>query len=570
VSKRRARTPAEKARIVAANGHRPAREVMRLVDDAAGPDLAETKADYQSKLDAADPNNRFMRRRQGLGGSGDYHIPEQQLWFVRETSRHMVDNDDLIGNALTKLADNIIQDQGFSLVVETGDPVLDAEITARHREWAGNPRLCDFYGERTWSQIQWQVQFDVDQSGDIFALPIDDGTIQLVEAERCGTYALAAGDLEWLGILRDPSGRKVGYRFMAKPLAPNAVRTIGDTRVIERYDAEGFLQVLHNYDSKRVSRSRGVPIFTPVMIKVGMLDDLQFATLVKAQSAAAHAVWFKQSDTAAGGGRPPRVGARATETVSAADGSQSTQYSDAVRYGSSVMLPKGVDAVFHTPVIPSNEHMQHVRELIRQAGGAVGCPLEIILLDASTTNYSGWRGIMDAAHMGWRRRQRDRIGQLHTPVHRLNVRRWAPTMGRVARAKMADGSIYGHRWVPAAWPYINPLEDAQAGEKLLRTGQTSPRTLLASRGQSYDDVVRDTVEDRGKALRQAITESKKIEQETGERIAPLMLLGWDVPTTAAPAGGPFPQAAGKPTEKPPAPGAKPAPQVEPEPEEVDA
>jgi capsid protein len=45
---------------------------------------------------------------------------------------------------------------------------LDDELEAMHEAWATDPKRCDFYGERTFAQLQWMLQFQVDQDGDIF------------------------------------------------------------------------------------------------------------------------------------------------------------------------------------------------------------------------------------------------------------------------------------------------------------------------------------------------------------------------------------------------------------------
>ena len=56
--------------------------------------------------------------------------------------------------------------------------------------------------------------------------------------------------------------------------------------------------------------------------------------------------------------------------------------------------------------------------------------------------------------------------------------------------------------------------DAYQIENLL----ISPRDALAERGLSWEDTVRETVEDQGSAIRQAIAMAQAISQETGETI----------------------------------------------------
>ncbi len=515
----------------------PVPVVVTQLQHAAN-DFGMAKADFHARFDAASPDNKFMRRRDGLGGNGDAHIPEQALWRIRETSRHMVLNDDLPGQMISRLADNVVQEDGFRLIPRTGDAGLDRELIDRHRAWARDPRQCDYYGDRTFAQLQWISFFETVVDGDIFGLLTNSetGAIQLVEADRCRSQGIGPiggdGDQTYNGHTLDSMGRVRTYHFTKRPggqyESAGGIPTVG----YDAYDADGFRVVCHMHDVKRISQHRGYPWLAPLMIKAGMLDDLQFATVVKAQNAATLAGFFEQ-DVATTGASTVRLAARDATAQATGAGAVATGYTESIRYGSNVTLPPGIKYKGHTTAIPNQEHFEHVRTVIRQMGAGLNMPLEMVLLDASQTNFSGWRGAMDQARMSFRRIQGSFMAQFHTPVHRMNVRRWGVEMGAVARRKMRDGTLFEHRWQPPSWPYVNPIDDAKAAHLMVTTGQDSPRGIVAKRGGAFDDVLEETIADRSKALRQAIAESQAIQRETGVSIDPVIILGWDLPSGSA-------------------------------------
>ncbi len=143
-----------------------------------------------------------------------------------------------------------------------------------------------------------------------------------------------------------------------------------------------------------------------------------------------------------------KFGPRDTVVGVTGSGTSTSEVLESVRYGQHTVLPAGYKLNGFTPSIPNAEHFEHVRATIRQIGAAVNMPLEMVLLDASQTNFSGWRGAMDQARMSFRRLQLAQATRFNCPIHRMNVRRWAATMGPAARRALADGSAYRHKWVP--------------------------------------------------------------------------------------------------------------------------
>ncbi len=58
----------------------------------------------------------------------------------------------------------------------------------------------------------------------------------------------------------------------------------------------------------------------------------------------------------------------------------------------------------------------------------------MFLLDASETNYSGFRGAIDQARQRWREIQSWMMGSFHRPIYEWKVRQWAVTDATLRKA----------------------------------------------------------------------------------------------------------------------------------------
>ena len=198
-----------------------------------------------------------------------------------------------------------------------------------------------------------------------------------------------------------------------------------------------------------------------------------------------------------------------------------------------------------SPNVPNPEYFTHVKLIISVVGANMGVPLILVLLDASQTNFSGWRGAVDQAKLGFRRNQETLTNRLHRPVYRWKVRNWGADDPAIAAAASRLGDrIFRHKWQHPSWPFIEPLKDATADVLTLRTGLTSPRRLHASRGRQFEKVFQETIEDNAKQIRLAKETARKINEEIedGQPVHWRELLSLPAPeginiAIGAPAGG---------------------------------
>ena len=78
-------------------------------------------------------------------------------------------------------------------------------------------------------------------------------------------------------------------------------------------------------------------------------------------------------------------------------------------------------------------------------------PLCVFLLDASETNYSGFRGAIDQARQRWREIQSWMMGSFHRPVYEWKVRQWAVTDSALRKAVERADELRASLAAAARW-----------------------------------------------------------------------------------------------------------------------
>ena len=154
-------------------------------------------------------------------------------------------------------------------------------------------------------------------------------------------------------------------------------------------------------------------------------------------------------------------------------------------------------------------------------------PLICLMLDASKTNFNGFRGVIDQIRPRYRIFQRDRITQTYSPIYSWWLR------GEIARdpilrkfAKRSDVRMFGHRFTPRAWAYMQPVQDSAADDMRVTSNQASQRRVMQERGYDFDDEVTEIVDCRSTFIEKAMKAADSIVekfpqanwQETYDRI----------------------------------------------------
>ena len=472
--------------------------------------FSELKSDY-----AAGTNTRYRPAPRGVhvnGSGADYHYrSEAQFLRAIERSRYFDRDNMVVGQGVNRLCANVIQD-GFTLDVRTGNKKVDEELSRRWSEWATDPEACDYEGEKTFSAMESLVLRSVVVDGDVFALPLRDfGSLQMVEAHRVRTPANTRKNVVH-GVELADSARRERYWITKEDLDPlRMLSKVSDVQQIDARDEYGHRQVFHVYMPTRFSQRRGVTSFAPVVDAIGMHDDLQFATLVKAQVASCFAI-FEELDiaiAAGGAGKPGtiRTGAQVTEVNK--DGSQRTV--EGISPGMRVTGSPGVKLQGFSPNVPNPEFFPHATLILTFIAVNLDLPVAVLLLDPSNTNFSGWRGAMDQARIRFRKIQASIRESFHTPVYKWKVRQWMEESDFLRDSFLKLGEkMFWHRWNPPTWRYIEPNKDAAADDTRLTRGLISRRRRAAEQGYDNEELDAEIIADNGALIEAALKEAQRL------------------------------------------------------------
>lgn len=469
--------------------------------------------DLRSDWDAAKPG-RFKRRRSvpSSGAHGDYHARnDPEFLKTMEDVRDMERNDSLVGWLLT-LATNLTVRKGIEVQAATGWRKFSANLQAEFDEWCQTPDLCDAAGEQTFYELQSQAHRDAKRDGDCLQLLRDDGTIQHIEAHRLRTPSASRQKNVAHGVVLNESRKRVQYWVTKEDLDPwQPIKLTNDVVRYNTRDEDGHRQVIHYYNAFRKTQTRGMSVFAPVFDLPGMKDDLQFAHLVKSQLNAC--ITFFRELTQDYDGPDEMAPLGPTETRMRSDGRPETI--ENIAPGLYFKGPKGAKYSAWAPNTPNAEFFAQFKLTIQMIGLALGLPLICVMLDASETNFSGWRGALDVAKMGFEFNQQYACTHQVMPVYKWKVRGFLAN-NRALEIDSRNPKVknkFGHICHCPVWPYVNPLQDASTDVLRLRNKLISPIRFHHERNEDPDQVIRETVKFQSRAIQRAMREAEAVRKK---------------------------------------------------------
>lgn len=455
--------------------------------------FSEIKAEY-----SAAKTSRYKRNRPGVNGvgyGGDHHYRSEVDFFrMLEIARDMDRNDGMIGHGIDVLRRNVIK-TGMKCEPETGNEEVNSELKQRWKEWGENPSAVTLDGQHDWRSLERLAFRSMILDGDIFALPHVSGAFETIESHRVRTPRSTTKNIIH-GVHKDVDGRPIEYYITTKE-EPFSVLRPKNPEARRSRDELDFPEVIHLYDPKRFSQSRGVTAMHRVIDTAGQFDDLQFAKLVQAQIVSYFAVLTEREMEFDGGAGAARGDRREEQGVSGESGTTVAKRTfEKLAPGMLIEGQPGEKLQGFSPNAPNETYFPFAKLILTAISVNLGLPLCVFLMDASETNFSGWRGAMDQAREGFVELQDVITSRFHRWVYRWKVRQWMaqdPSLGR--RSLEGDVDIYSHRWQPPAFRYIEPVKDATAHVITERNLLNSPRRIHAEQGRNFTEVVRETVED---------------------------------------------------------------------------
>lgn len=456
--------------------------------------LDGAKQDYR-----AGKTSRFRSRMTGVAADGsgaDYHIRNEHEWLRMIEQARAYDRDDIfVGAALNKLVSQVLQ-EGFNVDPQTSDEGLNAELKGRWDQWAEDEQLCHSEGEHGFRELSRLGFRSMLVDGDVFFLGLRDGTIQGIEAHRVRTPRNTSRDVVH-GIHLDKKARRREVWIAKEQLQLHrGLQKVSDVTKYSVLDRDGHKQVFHGYLPDRMSQRRGVTAFAPMMDFVGMHDDLQFATLVKQQMGALIAL-IRESPEAQLLAESTPFGDTETES------NQSVGPLTGVASGMEVTGDPGEKMSMFSPNIPGASFFEHSAFILTLLSVNLDLPLQVVLLDPTKTNFSGWRGAIDQARIRMRWMQQSWIKRFHKPIYEFKLRQWAVSDPSIGQAFAREETPLKHRWNAPGWAYIEPEKDAKADAFQAGRYLNSQRRIQAARGRDWQEIYREAIDDVAEAIEYA-------------------------------------------------------------------
>lgn len=511
-------------------------------------DIADTFSDLRADYRAAQPS-RFKKTLTGVvatGSGADYHTRiETQYYKMMEQFREMDRNDSIVGQAISRVVDNVTQ-HGISVDPKTGDPEADTYLRDKFDMWACDPDQCDLEGESRLGDLCRFILRAVLVDGDIVATATDTGAVETIEAHRIKTPTGTKRNVV-LGVLLDNYRRRLEYWVSPRDIDPLAtLRKVNEIVPIPVRDKQGRRQLFHIYDPKRKSQTRGISALAPIVDTAGMADDIQFAKLVQQQVVSCITFIRERGIDFNSGAVPAATGSTTDETL-ANGGTRTIQ---GIAPGLELVTAPGEKITGFSPNVPNAEYFNHIILILSIIAVNLGIPVQLLLLDASKTNFSGWRGAMDQARVGFKRLWEILVCRFLCPVYLWKLREWVATDAQAGQYAAALGEqFWKHEWMPPHWPYIEPEKDAQ-GDALIIEKRLAPRRLvLGRRGLNIERVDETIVKDNARFIRLCIKEAESINVESPAADVDWRTLAFMEPPTTTVTGPPMPTEEGVATEK---------------------
>jgi lambda family phage portal protein len=356
-----------------------------------------------------------------------------------------------------------------------------------HRNFLAWTDRADVENRGDWYALQAQAARDLVTFGEaLFLIGADAATaapqlrrLHPEQLDRSLSRPTAAGSIHQ-GVEFDAAGRIAAYHLRpAMPGDPLAGLATAPVRVPAS-------DILHVFRPLLPGQVRGLSWFAPVLLAAKELDALLDAMLVRAKVAAMHVGVVTTPDGAV-----------------SYDGDQDGAALDVtLEPGAMPVLPPGRSIEFMD--IPDQGGASALlTETLRAVAVGTGVTYEQLSGDFSKVNYSSER----SAKLEFRRfiegvQHHTLVFGLCRPVWQRFIR-WQTLTGAVsASAYLADPAAFeAVKWLPPAWPWVDPQNEATAAETALRNRLRSRSEIIAERGYDAEDVDAEIAADAARLAR---------------------------------------------------------------------
>lgn len=447
-----------------------------------------------SAFDAASFGRR-MKNYNPTSGSVNA-VLNGSLATVRRRARDQVRNVPWMRKADRSYVANVVGN-GIIPIPKGGDENFRAAVK---EAWDESVYEIDADGELCFYGLQALVTRAIFQSGEVLIRLIDRTSeddllvpfqIKVLEADHLDhTYTthLPNGGRIVQGVEFDGNDRRVAYHLWREH--PGEMIGIQSSERVRIPAAE----IIHIREIMRPGQVRGVSGIASGILRMMDLMEYEDAELVRKKFAAMMMMFITSSAD-----EDPSVLNEAEGAGTLADGS--SPFEADIEPGTANYLDPGQDVKFNEPADVGGSYEPFMKMNLRAGAAATDTMYEQISGDLSGVNFSSIRWGLNEMQRIWEQFQRQ------TLIPMMCRRVWRGWMDRAVMAGALDAPNYAFErrkyqkaeWLPPGWPYVNPLQEAQADQVAVRAGFSSRTRVAGRRGADVQTIDQEIAEDNKRA-----------------------------------------------------------------------
>lgn len=413
-------------------------------------------------------------------------------------SRDFMRNNAIYKGMIERMV-SYIAGNGFELQAAGTSKAAVAKVEKLWKDWFKKPEIRNLLSG---AEVSRMIIRELLVAGDTLALKTDKSLLQLFEAEQID------GDKSYPnGIKKDKFGRPI--RFHLCPWKKHG---------LDKKNGKGVMakDVLFLSNPERPSTVRGVPASQASFAMLHRVNDICDSEAIAWQLLSRLAVAIEREE----GPALAYTESKDNPNISSDDteGKLSTRITE-MGYALMFNAGPGEKITGIERNIPGKNFGESVRMFLRLLGLPIGCPLELVLLDWTKSNYSQSRAVLEQAYenfTGWQKKLKDFF---FAPLFQWRLSAWQGA-GLIARgAKIEAG------WITPTFPWIDQLKEAQAQAAKMDRGFTTHSAVCKSLKTDRDEVIAK----RDLEVRDAIDRAQKIEEDTGQAVPWQIFAGLEPP-----------------------------------------
>jgi capsid protein len=160
---------------------------------------------------------------------------------------------------------------------------------------------------------------------------------------------------------------------------------------------------------------------------------------------------------------------------------------------------------------------------LRLLGLPIGCPLELVLLDWTQSNYSQSRAVLEQAYENFVGHQKMIVQKYYDPLFQWKLAAWKKSGLISPNAKIE------HSWIMPTFPWLDLLKEVKAWSEKVERGFATHSQVCKSLKTDREEVI----EKRDAEVRDAIARAESIKADTGVEVPWQIFAGLKAPSKAA-------------------------------------